>query len=323
MSNVPAPSPPDLEVPIAPSPFPTTWVGMLHFILTTRQGFVGAASLLVIAAIGAASAIGIMKPDRIEVATQAGTLVFKNGSRQDAMVLVTPCGGENDPWIDTGIFVKKGDKIKFSASGRIHTSLKRLVNSAQEDAMLEIPWTGPDGVEDEKGKIKTFRSKFRLLPGPDEKQPYPAGLLIGGTRDNNARNVIKPYWRIGSGNNLQGQPQEFIAESSGQLVLTVNDIWLKDMPMDSYVEPLDANDPDGTLRPTEKAKYNWEYWQNKAEEALAKRGNKMPTSEELKKEAISLYQARIDKWKEVRDKNPLIWYKDNTGAFSVSITVNG
>lgn len=320
---MPGPKPPQSQGSISSSPFPTTWVGMLHFILTTRQGFIGAASLFAIAAIGTALTISAMKPDHIEVVTQAGTLVFKNGSRQDAMVLVTPCGGESDPWIDTGIFVKKGDKIKFSASGRIHTSLKRLVKAAQEDTMLEIPWTGPDGVEDEKGKIKTFRSKFRLLPGPDEKQPYPSGLLIGSTRDNNARNVIKPYWRVGSGKNLEGQPLEFMAQSSGQLVLTVNDIWLKDMPMNAYVEPLDVNDPDGSLRPTEKAKYNWEYWQDKAEDALAKRGNKTPTGEELKKEAISLYQARIDKWKEIRDKNPLIWYKDNTGAFSVSITVNG
>jgi hypothetical protein len=322
MSNLPTPNLPQLQVPTAPSQSPTTWAGIIHFILTTRRGFIGAAALLIIAVIGAALTISTMKPDRIEVTTQAGTIVFKNGSRQDAMVLLTPCGGESDPWIDTGIFVKKGDKIKFSASGRIHTSLKRLVRSAQEDTMLEIPWTGPDGVEDEKGKIKTFRSKFRLLPGPDEKQPYPAGLLIGSTRDNNERNVIKPYWRIGSGKNLEGQPQEFIAQSSGQLVLTVNDIWLKDQPMDAYVEPLDASDPDGTLRPTEKPKYNWEYWREKAEEALVKRGNKTPTDEELKKEAIRLHQARINQWKEIRDKNPLIWYKDNTGAFSVSITVN-
>ena len=323
MSDVPTPSPPQLQVPIAPSPLPTTWVGILHFILATRQGFIGAASLLAIAAIGAALTISTMRPDRIEVATQAGTIVFKSGSRQDAMVLVTPCGGESDPWIDTGIFVKKGDKIKFSASGRIHTSLKRFVKAAQEDTPLEIPWTGPDGVEDEKGKIKTFRPKFRLLPGSDDKQPYPAGLLIGSTRDNNERNVIKPYWRIGSGTNLEGKPQEFIAQSSGQLVLTVNDIWLKDMPKEAYVEPLDVNDPDGTLHPTEKANYNWDYWQDKAREALDKLGNKTPTGEELKKEAIRLYLLRIDKWKEIRDKNPLIWYKDNTGAFSVSITVNG
>jgi hypothetical protein len=177
MSDVPTANRPQLQVPVAPLPFPTTWVGILHFILTTRQGFIGAASLLVIATIGTALTISTMKPARIEVSTQAGTIVFKNGSRQDAMVLVTPCGGESDPWIDTGIFVKKGDKIKFSASGRIHTSLKRLVKSAQEDTMLDIPWTGPDGVEDEKG-IKTFRAKFRLLTGDDEKQPYPAGLLI-------------------------------------------------------------------------------------------------------------------------------------------------
>lgn len=92
--------------------------------------------------VGAALAISTMKPNRLEIVTQAGTIVFKNGDRQDAMALVTPCGGESDPWIDTGIFVKKGDKIKFSASGRIHTSLKRLVKAAQEDTPLDFPWTG-------------------------------------------------------------------------------------------------------------------------------------------------------------------------------------
>jgi hypothetical protein len=64
--------------------------------------------------------------NRIEINTGLGTLIIKSGNTQNAIFLLNPAGEKGTPWVGTGIKVKKGDKLKTSATGKIHLALKSL-----------------------------------------------------------------------------------------------------------------------------------------------------------------------------------------------------
>ncbi|MHC5722324.1 MAG: hypothetical protein ACYTX0_62515, partial [Nostoc sp.] len=87
-----------------------------------------------------------MRPDQIEITTKAGTINLKKGNKQDAILLLNPVGDDkNSAWIKTGIIVKEGDQLTITASGRVNTSLKRVIMAAQTDEQMESPWVGPEG----------------------------------------------------------------------------------------------------------------------------------------------------------------------------------
>jgi hypothetical protein len=60
----------------------------------------------------------------VEVKTELGTFSIKSGNTQNAIFLLNPAGEKGSPWVATGIKVRKGDKLKISATGKIHLALK-------------------------------------------------------------------------------------------------------------------------------------------------------------------------------------------------------
>ena len=123
----------------------TNWLEVLSFLLKTKHGLFLIGILIIVAGAIVSFSLYITRPDQIEITTKAGNITLKRGNKQDAILLLNPVGAKNTPWVSTGIMVKTGDKITITASGRVNTSLKRVVKAAQTDEKLELPWVSPEG----------------------------------------------------------------------------------------------------------------------------------------------------------------------------------
>lgn len=66
-------------------------------------------------------------------------------------------------WANSGIEVKKNDRITIRASGAANTAIHYLVDGASDDCQPEFSWVGTEGLERNTGH-SAFRGKFRLVP---------------------------------------------------------------------------------------------------------------------------------------------------------------
>jgi hypothetical protein len=282
-----------------------SWFEVLTFLFKTKEGrFLTTILMLVLGVVVVAIAF-VMRPNRIEIITGVGTITVKNGNTQNSVFLLSPSGADNNtPWVKTGIKVKKGDKVKITASGRVHTSLRRLVAEAQNPATVDsiyLPWVGPEGLPSSQDyKLQAARNSYKVLP--DKDGAY-YGLLLAGVKTPKrqiAQDNIEPI----------GDNHEFQIKDDGELVLTVNDIWLNGSMKDIYVLPFDKN---------------FEYYKNEAYlQAMLTGENASLWSKKMEiEEARKEHEKRLRNWNTiVKNKAWSLWYEDNTGSFSVSITVN-
>ena len=74
-------------------------------------------------------------------------------------------------WANSGIEVKKNERISIRASGAANTAIHYLVDAANEDRQPGFGWVGTEGFE-RKGGHHDFRDKYKLAP--DE----PFGVLL-------------------------------------------------------------------------------------------------------------------------------------------------
>ena len=285
------------------------WLEVLTFLFKTKEGRRLTIIIAVITAVLVAAlfAIAVMGRNKIELSTGVGTIIVKDGNTQNSVFLLSPSGTDNNtPWVKTGIKVKKGDKIKITASGRVHTSLRRLVAEAQNHETVDItylPWVGPEGLQPSQDfKLQAIRNSYKVLPDKNGAY-YGYGMLLAGVK--NSRRQIVPE-------NIEpiGDSREFQTKDDGDLVLTVNDIWLNDSMKDIYVLPFDKN---------------FAYYKSEAYfQAMLIGENISIWSKETEKEkAREEYRKRQRSWNAVvKNRAWSLWYEDNTGSFSVSITVN-
>jgi hypothetical protein len=282
----------------------TLW-DFLRFLITNKQGqrvITGMAAILAVAVLGT---IYIMRPEKIEISTGSGTIALKKGSTQNTLFLLGPNGeDENTPWVGTGIEVKKGDEIKITASGRVHTSITRLVAATRTSEVDEQSWTDPEGLKlTDNPNFPSAFDKQKLLPDKNGAF-YGFGMLLAAVRDTKQQVKEDDIEPIGKDGN-------FMAKTDGELVLTVNDIWL-DKQDDKYTYLLPFNE-------------NFKYYQQLAYYQAAFKGEDFDSwSEETKrKKAEEQYQKRLKSWDAIANKNNWnVWYDNNIGSFSVSITVN-
>ncbi len=148
-------------------------------------------------------------------------LVFKSNSKKIVSVLLAANGDYNTPWINTGVSLEKGDKIKISASGKICLAVPQMINSADLGVLPSHPWIGPRGIDpDERyprndGRKRPKSWEYRV--NPDEFM----GRLIGTISNE------KPKNRPQKENTLSiGEECEFESQKNGDLWLAINDIWL-------------------------------------------------------------------------------------------------
>jgi hypothetical protein len=276
----------------------STFWDFLKFLIQNKQGqrvITGMAAILAATVLGT---ILFMRPEEIEISTGSGKIVLKKGSTQKALFLLSPNGeDENTPWVKTGIMVKKDDVINITASGRVHTSLGGLIAEAKTSEVGE-PWVKPTGLEPAKDSSSLLPDRNSQMLLANDKR----GKLLASVSENNKSvNQIEPI----------GENGEFTALSDGELVLTVNDIWLDAKDKNIYVPPLNEE--------------NLKYYQQLAHLQAACKGEDFNSwSEKTKKQkAQEQYQIRLKGWNIITSKNNWnIWYDDNIGSFSVSITVN-
>jgi hypothetical protein len=254
-----------------------------------------------------------MKPNEIKVETNAGTLYVtrpvaigipgqKDTSSTEAILMVGAAGSREssiDPWVKTGIKVQPNDSIKIEADGNVHTALKRLMNiaSINRDPNPEQyqTWTGPDGYSLSTNKDWDAKRKvLRLLPD------HPYGALVGAIWD--GQSPISADTKMFIGRSL-GSEEPFNVKKEGELVLAVNDLLLNEKAKDLYALPVENN----------RAYYD----------ARLREEEDISTWADDKKEMKiqELYQKRLKAWEEI-EKSSLwtVWFDDNLGAFSVSVT---
>ncbi|MEA5626525.1 hypothetical protein [Nostoc sp. UHCC 0251] len=281
----------------------TTWLDILSFLLKTKNGLTIIGILIIFLGTIISLSLYFTRPEEIEITTKAGTITLKRGSKQDGILLLNPVGADkNSPWVSTGIIVKANDKVTITASGRVNTSLKRIVTAAQTDEETESLWVDPQGSKLEDDFFKE-RNKHKLLPDKDGAY-YGYGMLLAAVKD--SKSQIKQ-------DNIQpiGSSKTFTTPTDGELVLTVNDIWLSNDKKEVYARPLNEE--------------NFQYYLSKAQyEAALKSEDFNSWSERTKKEkANEQYQNRLKHWENItKTNNWNVWYNDNIGAFSVSVSIN-
>lgn len=285
---------------------PTNWVGLIYYLISTKQGLKVIGILIIVIIIIFSLFIYIMRPAQLDVQTNAGTISIKNGSIQNTVFMLSASGSrENNrtPWTRTGIMVKKGDKIKMQASGRVHTALKKLIDVAETDKRILPSWVGPGGSTVNQEKEWDIRREENKLM-PDGGDHYGYGMLLAAIRDESKGGEVGSPVAV-------GDEHEWEAEKDGELVLAVNDLLLDGKSRDVYALPL---------------KNNYQYYKTivQREDRLRKENNEYLSNKTLNEKINESYQRRLSTWDNeiVPNGNWLIWYDDNVGAFSVSITVN-
>jgi hypothetical protein len=288
----------------------TLW-DFLRFLITNKQGqrvITGMAAILAVAVLGT---IYFMRPEEIEISTNSGSITLKKGTTQNALFLLSPNGGDEEtPWVETGIKVKQGDKIKITASGRVNTAIKRVVAETLNPEVDEPTWASPKGLYPSDRTIYfSALEKSKLLP-PKNSAYYGFGMLLTSIRDSKEQiktENIEPFRPSGENDNFI----EFTAKNDGELVLTVNDIWLSEELKNVYVPSLNKESFKNYLQLAEFA-------------ATFKDEDFKSWSTETKQQKVKeQYQRKLKGWDSIIENNNWnIWYADNIGSFSVSITVN-
>ncbi|MDJ0570370.1 MAG: hypothetical protein QNJ53_15190 [Pleurocapsa sp. MO_192.B19] len=293
---------------------PKTFPELLWLLIATRQGWRGifaVSSILVIAIWGAAWLVtNVIPPEnKIDIQTVVGTFTYTNGNTRRTVISLSPTGGDKDtPWVETGIKVKKGDVIRITASGRINTAMRTIVTQGIKPGIDDPTWVGPSGLDNSQKRISfPLYDQAKLLPDKGTTY-YGFGMLLAAVKDPTGVVKTESIYPFPQDEN---EPLELTTEKNGELVLTVNDIWLSGDKKDIYVPSFEGED-------------NKRYYRQLAESEAAFKENIDSWSKETKqKKAYEQYLKREEGWKSIKDNNNWnIWYDDNIGAFSVAIIIN-
>ena len=148
-------------------------------------------------------------------------------------------------WANSGIEVKKNDRITIRASGAANTAIHYLVDGASDDFQPKFSWVGTEGLERNTGH-SAFRGKFRLVPDapfgkllmqiiPVSKQKNSGKWIkestyIDGTDEKGVQNHI---FTIGK------ERIELVIPCDGVLHFAVNDVVMSDKNIkDMYLKSL-------------------------------------------------------------------------------------
>lgn len=148
-------------------------------------------------------------------------------------------------WANSGIEVKKNDRITIRASGAANTAIHYLVDGASDDCQPKFSWVGTEGLERNTGH-SAFRGKFRLVPDapfgkllmqiiPVSKQKdsgkwIKESTYIDGTDEKGVQNHI---FTIGK------ERIELVVPCDGVLHFAVNDVVMSDKNIkDMYLKSL-------------------------------------------------------------------------------------
>ena len=179
---------------------------------------------------------------RIVSTTKMGALTITiNDNVESANFLLSPNGtGNFTPWVSTGIKLNKNDKISFSVSGKVCTGFHKMVSAARVDSLPPLPWNGYEGIDKEQNKPprdyrkkEIIRKKFLIAPN------YSQGKIIGIITFEN-KPVERPINKDIINISKFRSDSYYEVEDDGFLWLTVNDVWLDKVLLDT-IKPEEIN----------------------------------------------------------------------------------
>lgn len=300
---------------------PKTFPEFLWLLIATKQGWTGVSVLFGVLSLAVCITTGlvilIIPPEnKFDVETTFGRLTFTAGGKKNTVLLLSPNGGDkNTPWVRTGIKVKEKEEIKITASGRINTAMRTIVTQAIRPGIDDPTWVGPSGLKESKrfSPFKLYEQKKLQPPilskdGKKYDRYNGFGMLLATVEDCPQDVKLESIHSFPEDDN---KPLEFKAEKDGELLLTVNDIWLGREQEDVYV-------------PKFEGKENIDYYVQLAEAEATFKEDVDSWTEEIKlKKAKEQHSKRKEDWKDIKlNGNWNVWYDDNIGAFSVSIVIN-
>lgn len=246
----------------------------------------------------------VVQPNKVSlggIKFEKGLLTKEEENEKSFYMSLSPNGDIDSAWVNNDIEVKKGQKIKINAAGKINVSLAGLVESAEDDVEAKVPWNDPDGLRSKDDEDAWYQGakEYRTMP----KQPF--GKLIAAIKSEDGTYQYEPI----------GKNREFIAEKDGKLLLTVNDIWLYPRNRNAYLPP----NPTTTNRL---------YYRNKVLNSIpqdredAEQVTKKWKHEKWDEEINKYFKKREKRWITILEqKNHSLWYDDNVGTFSVTMTI--
>jgi len=205
------------------------------------------ASILLLAwAVPKALGLKLRGAQEFQISTGGFLLRSASGDRVDYVVIVHPQG-----WEDSGIALRRGDRVKFHAGGSVNIDLEGIVSkvelrkklekqitqarkidrSSEEPSQLpehyfteeqvkqlrpNRPWAGPEGNTEAVYTSFAARRRQRILP---EK---PVAALVGALTDGSQRAPERSD-AFFIGRSFEGQ--ELSVLKDGELWLSVNDVW--------------------------------------------------------------------------------------------------
>ena len=178
----------------------------------------------------------LQPPITVRVTDSGAVEISTTKSTKTAMFLLSPNGGEDSPWIDTGITLTPGNNVTITASGKICMAYHHMVESAQWDTLPPVPWTGPEGLSEKAAfPPKSYRTEEAARKAYRVATDLPPGRLVAIVSSERPSSDPTETTKTEEGKPLDiGKKQTFTTKSTGHLWLTVNDIWLDPNMADAY-----------------------------------------------------------------------------------------
>ena len=240
-----------------------------------------------------------------------------------------PCGIEScvylyntaQPWTNTGINIVKGDEVRISASGAFYGRVFDLVNSANKNDTLPFSFINPSVIDTSQSLYDTNVVSLCMY---NKKDAVFGSLLYQIKKDNetiiyDSRDDNDDNPHIIQDNHERSESFSFTARHSGELYVSINDIYLsdkvlvllRDMPKKNIEQHLEIEKINDTTKIKSDSLFN--IGLNWIKERKPK--NKLDTIVEYK---LAKLYALVHSDSLFRK----YWFDDNLGEILLNITVN-
>lgn len=240
-----------------------------------------------------------------------------------------PCGIEScvylyntaQPWTNTGINIMKGDEVQISASGAFYGRVFDLVNSAKKNETLPFSFINPSVIDTSQSLYDTNVVSLCMY---NKKDAVFGSLLYQIRKDNesilyDSRDDNDDYPHIIQDNHERNESFSFTARHSGELYVSINDIYLsdkvlvllRDMPKKNIEQHLEIE----KINDATKIK----------SDMLFNRGLNWVKERKPKDKLDTIVENKLAKLYALVHSDSLFhkyWFDDNLGEILLNITVN-
>lgn len=240
-----------------------------------------------------------------------------------------PCGIEScvylyntaQPWTNTGINIVKGDEVRISASGAFYGRVFDLVNSAKKNDTLPFSFINPSVIDT---SLSLYDTNVVSLCMYNKKDAVFGSLLYQIRKDNefilyDSRDDNDDNPHIIQDNHKRNESFSFTARHSGELYVSINDIYLsdkvlvllRDMPKKNIEQHLEIE----KINDATKIK----------SDMLFNRGLNWVKERKPKDKLDTIVENKLAKLYALVHSDSLFhkyWFDDNLGEILLNITVN-